>query len=411
MNAGLTQVLSDGGNTYLYGAARPSGAMRIGELQAGGMAYHLGDALGSVRQLTDASGSVTLARNFEPYGKVLGGTGSGSTTFAFTGEQLDAGTGFTFLRARYYNGALGRFFQKDAFSGDVLQPQTFNKYRYALNNPILLTEPSGNCEGVCWTIILIIALASAACTSAPAPTATPTIIFNTPTSPPQPTLTALPSQLKTLQDIANKYQIGLPPGMRFDFADAPGFDLSKWSRERLDQWAANEALATTGLSETGLYLGFSIPVAGSYTINIPGKPTGPWADEAVYVTEAAFPYYNNDEISIAGIMVHEARHAWQEYVLEENVTVKHQDELISAYEDLKNADVTGTSYGQYLEYDSFKAQVSFLEAHGQPNLQALQDAKEGLTYAENLFTPSQEFAGYLKIWDKIWDELPNVRVP
>jgi RHS repeat-associated protein len=137
LNAGLTQVLSDGNNTYLYGA------MRIGELQAGGMAYHLGDALGSVRQLADASGSVTLARNFEPYGKVLNGTGSGSTTFAFTGEQLDAGTGFTFLRARFYNSGYGRFFQRDTFLGDQQRPMSFNTWLYVYNSPTNLVDPSG----------------------------------------------------------------------------------------------------------------------------------------------------------------------------------------------------------------------------------------------------------------------------
>src|SRR5574341_325255 len=80
LSAGLTQVLSDGSNTYLYGA------MRIGELQPGGWAYHLGDALGSVRQLADATGNVTLARNFEPYGNTLSSVGSGSTIYQYTGE-------------------------------------------------------------------------------------------------------------------------------------------------------------------------------------------------------------------------------------------------------------------------------------------------------------------------------------
>ena len=41
--AGLTQVLDDGTNTYLYGLGR------IGEQQPGGWRYHHGDALGSVR--------------------------------------------------------------------------------------------------------------------------------------------------------------------------------------------------------------------------------------------------------------------------------------------------------------------------------------------------------------------------
>jgi YD repeat-containing protein len=41
--AGLTQVLGDGTNTYLYGTSR------IGEKQPAGWRYHVGDALGSVR--------------------------------------------------------------------------------------------------------------------------------------------------------------------------------------------------------------------------------------------------------------------------------------------------------------------------------------------------------------------------
>jgi hypothetical protein len=52
----LTQVLADGESTYLYGLGR------IGEEGAGGWQYHHGDALGSVRQLTDPSGAATLAK-------------------------------------------------------------------------------------------------------------------------------------------------------------------------------------------------------------------------------------------------------------------------------------------------------------------------------------------------------------
>jgi hypothetical protein len=55
LNAGLTQVLDDGTNIYLYGNGR------IGELQPGGFAYHLGDALGDV----------TLAKSYEPFGSLL----------------------------------------------------------------------------------------------------------------------------------------------------------------------------------------------------------------------------------------------------------------------------------------------------------------------------------------------------
>jgi len=63
--AGLTQVLSDGSKSHLYGLGR------IGEEQPGGWQYHLGDALGSGRQLANASAAVTLARSYEPFGDRL----------------------------------------------------------------------------------------------------------------------------------------------------------------------------------------------------------------------------------------------------------------------------------------------------------------------------------------------------
>jgi RHS repeat-associated protein len=139
LNAGLVQVLDDGTNTYLYGNGR------IGELQPGGFAYHMGDALGSVRQLADASGDVTLAKSYEPFGSMLTNVGSGSSTFAFTGEQFDAQTTLTYLRARYYGCDLGRFISKDTWEGSYESPLALNKHLYVEANPINFTDPTGHC--------------------------------------------------------------------------------------------------------------------------------------------------------------------------------------------------------------------------------------------------------------------------
>lgn len=64
--------------------------------------YLLPDALGSVRQIADANGSVTLAKSYEPYGSVLNSTGSASSIFGYGGEQFDT-TGLIYLRARSYS--------------------------------------------------------------------------------------------------------------------------------------------------------------------------------------------------------------------------------------------------------------------------------------------------------------------
>jgi len=67
--AGLTQVLDDETNAYLYGVGR------IGEEQPDGWQYYLGGALGSVRQLTDEAGDLTLVKSYLPYGEAISGTG------------------------------------------------------------------------------------------------------------------------------------------------------------------------------------------------------------------------------------------------------------------------------------------------------------------------------------------------
>jgi RHS repeat-associated protein len=101
LNAGLTQVLRDGTNTYLYGMGR------IAQVNTG-TEYFLGDVLGSMRQLTNTSGDVTLTKSYAPYGNLAQSTGSALTSYGFTGEFTDA-SGLVYLRARYYESLTGRF--------------------------------------------------------------------------------------------------------------------------------------------------------------------------------------------------------------------------------------------------------------------------------------------------------------
>ena len=65
--------------------------------------------------------------------------------FGYTGEALDPGTSFYYLRGRYYNPALGRFISKDPFEGFVELPATLNRFVYALDNPATRTERNGLC--------------------------------------------------------------------------------------------------------------------------------------------------------------------------------------------------------------------------------------------------------------------------
>ena len=63
----------------------------------------------------------------------------------FTGYQKDSETNLDFAEARMYENRHGRFTVVDPLiaSGKSADPQTFNRYVYVGNNPIVKTDPSG----------------------------------------------------------------------------------------------------------------------------------------------------------------------------------------------------------------------------------------------------------------------------
>ncbi len=105
LNAGLTQVLSDGANTYLYGNGRI--AQDTGE----GMYSFSPDALGSVRTVLNGD-QIAPIKDYIPYGEVLASSGAGALPYSFAGEWTDA-SGLQYLRARYYDPYLPRLEAED----------------------------------------------------------------------------------------------------------------------------------------------------------------------------------------------------------------------------------------------------------------------------------------------------------
>ena len=146
---------------------------RIAQQNTTGTDYFLADALGSVRQLTDESGAVTLAQSYTPYGEAYSSEGSEASSYGFTGEWRDS-TGMIYLRARYYAPWDGRFTIRDAWGGDYEQPLTLNKWIYVGGNPIMLTDPSGECPP-CWLLIFL-GLALTGCSGGPTPE--PVSVYN-----------------------------------------------------------------------------------------------------------------------------------------------------------------------------------------------------------------------------------------
>ncbi len=134
--AGLTQVLSDGTATYLYGLGRVA-------QQQTNMQYFGADGLGSARQLYNASGQIIANRRYDPFGNTISQSGVGASNYGFTGEWTDA-TGLEYLRARYYAPGVGRFVTRDAWPGDYQRPLSLNGWNYVNANPVNVVDPSGH---------------------------------------------------------------------------------------------------------------------------------------------------------------------------------------------------------------------------------------------------------------------------
>ena len=99
--------------TYLEG---PTGPMYRRDDTTGSVRWYIYDGLGSVVAEVDPNGNVTSTRKYDVYGAVRGTTGTPTSKHAFVGQlghTTEDETGLTYMRARYYGPAIGRFISED----------------------------------------------------------------------------------------------------------------------------------------------------------------------------------------------------------------------------------------------------------------------------------------------------------
>jgi RHS repeat-associated protein len=108
------------------------------------------DGLGSVTAISSSSGSVVGRTSYAPFGGVEEDMGVGSR-FGFTGREAEPGD-LMYYRARFYDPDAGRFTTQDLVEGLLENPQSLNRYAYALGNPVNYTDPSGESS---WSVTVI----------------------------------------------------------------------------------------------------------------------------------------------------------------------------------------------------------------------------------------------------------------
>lgn len=112
-----------------------------------GTLYFHSDHLGSTSITTDAAGKLSTRMAYRPYGAVFSPATSGPDNFLpkFQGTELDEASALFYFRARYYDPAVGRFISPDTqLASQVYQVDAFNRFAFAVNNPVTFVDPTGH---------------------------------------------------------------------------------------------------------------------------------------------------------------------------------------------------------------------------------------------------------------------------
>ena len=141
VNSGATESYSYNGRQRL---SRNNIWTEARDLVCNETSYYLYDGRGSVTANTWYNGMVTSVYQYDPYGQVTLGSTEHADFYGYNAESYNPNTGLEYLRARYYNADTGRFFQEDAYLGDIGDPLTLNRYAYTKNSPLNYVDPSGN---------------------------------------------------------------------------------------------------------------------------------------------------------------------------------------------------------------------------------------------------------------------------
>jgi RHS repeat-associated protein len=139
------------GNTlteYIYSDVQP-----IALIENSNINYIHTDHLGTPQQISDDSQTVVWKADYNPFGEATVTTQTITNNLRFPGQYYDEETGLHYNLNRYYDPQLGRYITSDPIG---LQGG-LNTYGYALQNPIIIFDPTGGSfvvGAVCFSLTL-----------------------------------------------------------------------------------------------------------------------------------------------------------------------------------------------------------------------------------------------------------------
>lgn len=134
---------------YVFRGGSVAAAVDVAANGSESVRHFHNDHLGTPRVITNGSAMAVLRRDYLPFGQELLET-TAQGRLEFTGhERDDDGTlsaegDLDYMHARHYSPWLGRFLSVDpVHTGVPESTQTWNRYAYALNDPVNFLDPTG----------------------------------------------------------------------------------------------------------------------------------------------------------------------------------------------------------------------------------------------------------------------------
>jgi RHS repeat-associated protein len=150
----LIQKLDSSGGLFFIGNIYAGGrhlATVGGQTASGGTTFSHPDWLGTERLRTNWAAAVSESCSSLPFGDALTCSGGDISPLHFTGKERDPESGLDYFGARYNSSSTGRFMSPDPANAGASNedPQSWNGYAYAGNNPSFYTDPDGMNYLVC----------------------------------------------------------------------------------------------------------------------------------------------------------------------------------------------------------------------------------------------------------------------
>ncbi|MFW5762498.1 MAG: RHS repeat domain-containing protein, partial [Cyclobacteriaceae bacterium] len=147
---------------YISGGSGPAAAW-VKEGSDENLYYIHTDHLGSIRAITDQNRNIVARYSFDAWGnrrnpdtwQLTDNPDLSFTSRGFTGHEHIDEFGLINMNGRVYDPTIGQFLSPDNYVQLPDASLGFNRYSYALNNPLIYTDPSGELFGLAIAAFLL----------------------------------------------------------------------------------------------------------------------------------------------------------------------------------------------------------------------------------------------------------------